>query len=327
MTANNPAFAQMGIRKETLATLTQQRQVADAQRQQILSNKTSGPANLAGNQIQNMAGPSSHISARSVRSAPPPPADNAKVPMTDWQRCEYANGAPVILSVNGQKSGAVFTPIKGLNLFTLKGCNFGDLQGSMHLYGGFNQGQLGFQIEFWNDSSIIAMMQPVSKELDQDKTQLVLVLGNGHQYQFSGYKFYAARETKLLTAVPKNQGQLAQGLKLSETPFIYTPNGNYSLGVLRRSHGNPGGGTDSFGVDGLLAGYVPVKVDLLVGPGNTPNNGWSTSFSSQGVEVKFVFVHDPDNLETDFFVSSYALDIWVSGPQGFDSPWQSNPNP
>src|SRR5262249_2798967 len=148
-----------------------------------------------------------------------------------------------------------------------KGCNFGDVQGSLHLYGGFAQGNVPFEIQFWNDTSIVARVQPdLSKELDRDNVNLVVVAGNGHQTQFQGYKFYAARQTYLLASIPNPSSkiifgppdiahcELAQGWTFWDCEVGSDPQDGLAVEVVRAGVAGDKG-TDQLTLSGMKPGF------------------------------------------------------------------------
>src|SRR5262249_3369189 len=166
-TVRNSKLSPGGIDTKTLAQLKQQRQAADQERARILATKPGG-----GGQTTKSMGASgatnvgmANSSAGGVGSGnktmqtSPGPVENVLV-------CAKTPDA-LIFSINLQKKGTVFTTDPDSNLFAFTGCNFGDAQGSIHLYGGFAHGNIPFEIQFWNDKNIVARVQPdLSGELD-----------------------------------------------------------------------------------------------------------------------------------------------------------------
>jgi hypothetical protein len=234
----------------------------------------------------------------------------------------------LIFSINGQKKGAVFTTDPDNNSFTLIGCNFGDTQGSIHLYGGFAHGNIPFEISFWNDKNIVAKVQPdLAGELDRDNVTLVLVSGNGHQTAFQGYKFYAARQTYKLASVPNIDSKIIFG---QPTPsncqvadgytFMYcgiTSPGQWSSTTVEVGRGGVKGdkGTDQFSISGLKPGFEISDVSLWIDPQISDKQGWSVYSFAENISVNYVF--DWKKPE-----ASYGLQISVSGPRGIDSAWK-----
>ena len=184
-------------------------------------------------------------------------------------------------SVDGQKSGVVFSPIAGAEgTFVIQGCAFGTTPGQVYLSGvhypngramyhplGVAMGQVSFQIPAngWSDRQITAQIDANASGLyDTNNVTLVVKTASGQIYQAGGFTFAAAYDFQTLTTVPQSPSaitiQLAKVndssggsvLPLYETPWIYsTP--QHTLGVNRNrvSFTLPGsytfpGGTDSY---------------------------------------------------------------------------------
>ena len=64
-------------------------------------------------------------SVGAARSRPVPPAGGGMQAID----CGTLNSASPITTVNGQRRGIFFTPDPKYNLYTIKGCGFGDAQG------------------------------------------------------------------------------------------------------------------------------------------------------------------------------------------------------
>jgi len=105
-----------------------------------------------------------------------------------------------ILKVSGDAQPATFTPDMKYNFYTITGCSFGNFGPNAQVYvykgGAFHQ---KFQIQEWNENWIKLNLDPaLSGVLDQDNLTLVVQRADGMQASKSGFKFYAARETRLL---------------------------------------------------------------------------------------------------------------------------------
>ena len=258
---------------------------------------------------------------------------------------------PTIGTVNGVTQGAIFTPDPQYNLYTIKGCMFGDTQGQAHLYGGFAAGQGALQIEFWSDTQIVAKMDPqVTGELDQNNVTLVLVPSGAPQVQKAGFKFYAMRESTLLTKIPQSAVQLAQLTDTVGKPvFIQyaTPGiGSSSAGVIREAENVfAGGHSDFFDFNKLKLkpGFTAESFTLQTwtlenncGAKYKVNGIWEAywnddhtirvSFPMQYCqwEINIPFIPLPVLSQTvarnSYSLSRYALSVWVNGPRGV-SPW------
>lgn len=172
---------------------------------------------------------------------------------------------PTVSAVNGQATGAWFTPVAESNVSVIQGCGFGDQQGSVHLYGPFATPTVNLAVQFWSDTSIIAVMDPnLSGELDHlGNVTLVVAPANGPQTQAKGFNFYAARAEVQLTTVPQSQANLqtildAAGQNTVSLNF-YAPsvfiNPGATTEVLRQDSGRFGSGTDSFNFNQLSPGF------------------------------------------------------------------------
>ena len=111
-----------------------------------------------------------------------------------------------INTVNGKTKGTVFTPVQDYNLYTIKGCMFGDQPGDAYIFGPFKAQRLNLQPDFWTDNEIDVRLDPnVAGELDQNNNvTLVVVPKSGTEIKAPGFSFYAARETVQLKTIPQS---------------------------------------------------------------------------------------------------------------------------
>jgi hypothetical protein len=110
-----------------------------------------------------------------------------------------------ILTVSGGPQPAIFTQDVKYDFYTITGCSFGDPGPNSKAYiyyqGTFHQ---DFQIQEWSDNWIKLSLDPSLKGVDdQDNLTLVVQRADGKQASKSGFKFYAARETILLSNIPR----------------------------------------------------------------------------------------------------------------------------
>ena len=283
-----------------------------------------------------------------VPSSPPPPDPRGAAGLgVAMAICQH----PRIDTVNGQTKGAVFTPDPQYNLYTIKGCLFGDTQGQAHLYGAFASGQVALQIEFWSDTQIVAKVDPqVTGELDQDNVSLVVVPSGAPQLQQSGFKFYAIRETTLLTKIPMsavNFGQVtdsgghpvsfgAQGPGLYDSPPARPGFAGMSAEVFRGTLYVFPPGQDLFDFSKMKPGFTTDNMQLKYSV--LPNNGcdlymvggsWNAEWVGDNIRVSWQQQHcheAPGGMGVGSFdtsLSHYALSVWVSGPRGVN-PWPGN---
>jgi hypothetical protein len=260
---------------------------------------------------------------------------------------------PSIGSVNGKATGVVFTPDPQFNLYTIKGCMFGDTQGQAHLYGAFAAGQAGLQIEFWSDTQIVAKVDPqVTGELDQDNVTLVLAPSGAPQLQKPGFKFYALRESTLLTRIPMSTVALAQVTDTGGHPVNFGPQDNskflspttggqqsagMSAEVSRAATYVFNGGQDLFDFSKMKPGFTTENMQLKywVLPNTCGDNyqiqgTWNAEWAGDNIRVSWQMQHCHEASSAvfgvgsmDYSLSDYGLSVWVNGPRGVN-PWPNN---
>jgi hypothetical protein len=293
---------------------------------------------------------------RTATNNTPPPApstnnrfSHAAAPLSNALACTHGT---VISTINGKPSGVVFTPDPQYDLYTIKGCNFGDTQGEAHLYGPFASGQVKMQIEFWSDSQIVAKVDPqISGELDQDNVTLVISPSGKPQIQKPGCKFYAARESHLLQRIPQSAinfqtvtdsaggsisfaGKTLQ-LEVPAKGDLYAGFAGMSIGVFRSDPNVFPGGQDYYDFSKMAPGFVADNMQFqsyTMGNDNCDTylvgGNWDAEWDGDNIRVSwqqqhchtspYVFVSG-----MDLSVSEYALSVWVTGPRGVD-PWPKN---
>src|SRR5262249_36385558 len=194
---SNPNAAR--TRNTMIALLGQQQQAAAAERTLILSTRryvltpmpTPGinPAAQARNRV---AAASSATHDTKASSALISQSGSSAAHPQYSQLNPSACAQPQIYTVNGRGQDVVFTPETQHNLYTIKGCKFGEQQGEVHLYGHFKSPLIKMVVEFWSDDSIVATVDSgVSGELDQDNVTLVVKTMGAGQVQKGGFRFYA----------------------------------------------------------------------------------------------------------------------------------------
>lgn len=253
---------------------------------------------------------------------------------------------PRIGTVNGQVKGTIFTPDPQYNKYIIKGCMFGDTQGQAHLYGAFAAGQVAMQIEFWSDTRIDVKVDPqITGELDMDNVTLVVVPSGAPQMQQTGFKFYAMRESTLLTKIPQSAVDLAQVNDTGGKPVSihYDSPGVGSSSVVTREAVNvfKGGHSDYYDFDKvkLKPGFTTESFQLQTwvlqntcGDAYQVQGSWEAGWAGDNlIKVSFPMQHCHWPLginigipfigaDRDYSVSRYALSVWVAGPRGV-SPW------
>ena len=178
--------------------------------------------------VAGMAGPGAGTKRASVApmkptlaAAPPGGASNSgsarlgiKSAGMTTKPCMMASSGPGINTVSGKKSGIVFTPNVGTgpnptNVYTIRGCHFGAVQGQgyVQVFGNFlhHAGPIRMPVETWSDELIVAVFDPnFQDEYDTANITLTVAAANGQTVQLTGNSFYAARASRPLTYIPKS---------------------------------------------------------------------------------------------------------------------------
>jgi hypothetical protein len=114
------------------------------------------------------------------------------------------------LTVNGGPTPAIFTPDPKYNFYTITGCSFGspgtNSKAYIYYQGTFRE---DFQIQQWTDNFIqLSLDQNISGIDDQNNVTLVIQRDDGKQWTKNNYRFYAARQTVLLSSIPQSDFSL-----------------------------------------------------------------------------------------------------------------------
>ena len=342
----NPHATDNAQHSSMMAALRTQKQTADTERTAILSSQRtapmiprmggvggpgSTPTHTMGNSIS--TGPATGATRMPKSTVTPPAPAGQGMAMGGCLR-------PTIITVNGQNMGTVFTPDPQFNLYTIKGCKFGEAQGQTYIYGPFAAGQVALQIEFWSDTQIIAKVVPqVTGELDQSNVTLVVVPSGSPQVQKPGFKFYAVRETTLLAKISPSVFVPAAVTDAANHPVLAqygSPGSGYfpgrSASVVRDATSVFNGGQDFFDFSKMKPGFITESMAFeywempLEQRVNFQENGASNAeWVGDNIRVSWKMQH----FHTSPFLtaparddsqSGYALTVWVTGPRGV-SPW------
>lgn len=253
-----------------IGLLRKQQEVAEAEKLQISAAEENRKSQQRGASSRTAAmrpnsppnlGPQKTESARSSSPRSSGGANNAVSSSSSRARTATAElpslvcppgAVPVLRTVDGQKSGVVFTPeapsqvipSSGYQYFvhTIEGCHFGDVAGHVALTGPFTKGRIDLAIDSWTDSGIVVHVpSDVSGELDQDNVTLALTI-SGMALQVPGCKFYAARDEVLLSSMPQSEASLAGPNPRPNFPFISPRDSARSMynGTLTRIPSPPG---------------------------------------------------------------------------------------
>jgi hypothetical protein len=270
-----------------------------------------------------------------------------------------------ILNVSGSSFPATFTPIQQYNFYTISGCSFGNIgpNAKVYIYKGSTFREQ-FKIEEWHDNWINLSLNPnLTGLLDQDNLTLVVQRADGQQASKGGYKFYAAREKRMLVEIPRRIFSLDRfnpvnmsawrdtynspasqtdgyGFNGMSVEVQWNENQNFMSGPSDTANA-PHGGTDIYDFGKLQPGFVPTDASLrwqdtdcsadsgtLVTSG-TFNLRWQSGnqlwVDWQGQNCRNVQCGGA--FQGDCFgvpLSSYGLDVWVEGPRDVD-PWTGLP--
>jgi hypothetical protein len=196
---------------------------------QLLAAAGSTPLIGAGKTMSGSIGSGASATPSNAQSSPtrhqapssPPQKIGAQAPL-QTQVCMAG-----IASVDGQKSGILFSPVPGTEgMFVIQGCGFGTTPGEVFLTGpqyapmlaSATRGLLGsatvpdrvsFQIATngWSDRQIVVQIDPnASGFYDAKNVTLVVKTAGGQQYQSGGFNFSAAREAQVLASLLEPQG-------------------------------------------------------------------------------------------------------------------------
>jgi len=127
---------------------------------------------------------------------------------------------PVVETVSGRQHNIVLTPDPGngqypANQYTLRGCNFGSVQGKVQVYGPFinNPTPVQLGIDSWDDNQIVVTFNPkFQNEYDlKSNITLAVVRTDGHNSQMTGVSFYATRVSRSLARIPQSLVKLPTG--------------------------------------------------------------------------------------------------------------------
>lgn len=242
----------------------------------------------------------------------------------------------------GAPQAAVFTPDPQYNLYTIKGCRFGVQQGQMFLIGPFRNSKVSLNIVLWNDSQIIASMDPnLTGEPDETRNvKLFLVRADGQQLEIDNTSFYAVRQSITMTSIPQSWATLGSVTDVGGaalTPLYQTgvssAGTSYSSATVSRgSVDRFSGGQDffdlskissQFSVDSMQLEYPNAHDACTSGYFEGQNtiyiDGYpSAQWDGNGIRVYpgGITCHNSDLGDRAY--SSYTLQLQVTGPRGVD---------
>ncbi len=358
-----------------IAVLQKQRQAADAEAAALRSNirpqanlqtqpsqvmmATGAPRNGAPGTTKNALREGSGSSGKPGSFGIVTPAQLQSIPLMCGNDPTFR-----ILNVSGQPSPATFTQDSKYNFYTITGCSFGDGGANAKVYV-YYQGtfHLDFQIQEWSENGIKLSLDPNLKGVnDHDNLTLIVQRADGKQASKNGFKFYAARDTLLLTQIPRPYFSLDHFRSDDAITKDWKP--NYTSGSsasvvpnlpglsaevhwdLAGSGENPPAGDDlydfsklqqNFSLDSALLEWRDLScTDQSFNHFVTSSNNWAVDWSgNSGIRVTWQGQqcnNTPGScggaFQGDCFVggaeSNYGLNVWVTGPRGID-PWSGKP--
>jgi len=210
---------------------------------------------------------------------------------------------PVIEAISGKLHNIVLTPDPGTgqypnNQYTIRGCNFGQMQGHVHIYGAFinNQSPVGLGIDTWSDNLILVTFSPTfQNEYDLGNITLDVTRTDGHTVQMQGLSFYATRVSRPLARIPQSITKLPTTYLQTDDFFSPVTSGNLqSAGLIPITQPT----------SAAFFLFTPIWTSNATSDGYPPNRlyfGDSIDFS----KLRAGFVLDP-NLQT--LVGKYYAD-------------------
>lgn len=268
--------------------------------------------------------------------------------------CAFSNGQLAIGKMTGSGTAMTFTPIPEYNLYTIRGCNFGDAVPGNKAWiytAGFHA---DFGIEEWSDSIIVLKLgENISGVGDLTNLTLVVHRADGKEAQASGYKFYAARNDQpiMLKYVPPAwrkfdysttgihhwgwHPSLQDNSPVPTDPHLLFPaDARNSSIYVSRGLGEKfsKGGTDYFDFTQLPAGWVVDTISWEPYPTNCfgvvtsreDYGQWNVNLNGSTVQVDWGDEScsgwvPPFFGYQDHTASIYSLQIFVKGPRGTDN--------
>lgn len=195
-----------------------------------------------------------------------------------------------ILNISGSSFPATFTPINQYNLYTIKGCSFGNSSPNDKVYiFGTGSFQGNFIIKFWSDNSIVLSLDPaLSGYPDLDNITLVIQRADGQQFQKSGFKFYAARGDAFGNPVPLQQFPSGR-VQLNQGP-------NLVIQVSSPVSNPPG-------TAAVVSRNFRIEMDRTTS--NATINGQNDFHVNKGIPASFPYMPPSSYKVLDFFDASH----------------------
>ncbi len=263
--------------------------------------------------------------------------------------------SPRIRSVNGRRSGAVFTPAEPDNHYRIEGCAFGSIPGAIrlqssliHLHAGDQVRELPLRLETsdsWRDDRIEVNLDSNLNGLPDFTADLIVQLANGRQVRLRECLFIAARGApQLLRTIPaawvKLDATSASMRPVQQVEYVSPPvmgkdlppdvKGATAL-VVRSDTAPFGPGKDIFDFSRLAPGWVIESVQVSryapYCPGgqdaSVSGGSWATGWDMQHFTVAWgrdaCCTSIPPAFDFNLSSSQYTVRVWVTGPLGTQS--------
>ena len=271
------------------------------------------------------------------------------------------NGGTAVLDHGGVS--AWFTNIPEYNLYTIRGCGFGQTQGAVFLAGSFPTRNFpGMSITSWTDTEIVASLnQFVTGVPDLGGVTLLVYPQIAPVIQATGFSFYALREEQSMVFYPASQAnaQAIQDVSGNNVPAVVSPQAGQYFGgsfdptkfisvevdrigslpfPVAHDSFNFGNMQPDFYVDRYQLHYLdvsdPSNLTICTPTGAQSSidtaGSWTTVWDPQARALRVTteeqhchLTNAAINLSEDFSFSVYAITVWVVGPKGV-YPWPTN---
>lgn len=258
---------------------------------------------------------------------------------------------PTVRTVNGKRTGVIFTPRVPDNFYRIEGCSLGNSRGKLQLVSG-RPGldeplstivlRLDAAITAWSDTEIDVYVDPRLAGLSDFAVTLVVYPKTAPPLEFSGCIFVAARgEPQLLKTIPASwvrlQASMIRSRLVDQTEYSSPAVGGAgvpagavgaSAFVVRSDAEAFGKGTDTYTLSHLNPGWVVDSVEVQTYQASCPGRlnrpkligRLRASWIWRGFRVAWQSAacscHAPPNSDIEVSSSQYAMKVWVIGPVG-----------
>jgi hypothetical protein len=345
-TVKNPRISSDGLGPAILSALKKQRAYL-RKRSAAVSLSSAVKAVPSPTRVSKTSAPMLPANTRVLLPAKLPPGRRSEMLSAD-STCPY----PMIRSVNGMTTGAIFTPQMPDTHYEIEGCSFGTMPGRVQLE--FRPRLLPLettnppimlQLDLpgsWSENEIDVHLDTGISGVPDSTVALVIEFPNGRRAELPNCLFVAARgRPRLLnpiaTAWVKLDATTSLFHPIRQLEFVSPPvrgedvpsdvNGASAL-VVRSDPGQFAGGEDSYHLSPLNPGWVVESIQLqnyaVTCPGDVSSiarsGSWDVAFDGQGFKVSWAssscIAYIPPVFRFSMTSSQYAIKVWVVGPVG-----------